>query len=266
MANEIYGYKENYEKVRVLPYEAFGVKQLLLNGDFQVWQRGESFNITGDEAFHYTADMWCVYASTGQTIKVDKTTDGLQFSGTSALMQRIAPLKTGKKYIFLAKVDGDVKTLQITGGTYTENSFLKYNKSGQHEQVQIKSNGITKVGNARLWEGTTIYPIVEEDNAIALMRTNYYIKNIITTVNTIYDYGNNEYGFYISWEEMYGKPIINIVNVSSYGSDGQWRNASTINVQTVNDRTAFVRCKFAQSLKNVSNQLVVNFIASCEPL
>lgn len=145
-------------------------KQHFVNPDFQVWQRGESFNITGDEAFHYTADMWCVYASTGQTITVKKTTDGLQFSGTSAIMQRMSPLKVGQKYVFLCKVDGDVKTLSITGGTYTENSFLKYNKSGSYEQFQIKSNGITNIANARLWKGDTIYPIIEEDYSTVLMR------------------------------------------------------------------------------------------------
>lgn len=143
---------------------------LLVNGDFQIWQRGESFTITGDEAFHYTADCWCVYASTGQTVTVKKTSDGLTFSGTSAIMQRMLPLKVGQKYIFLAKVDNDVKTLQITGGTYTENSFLKYNKTGSYEQLQIKSNGNTKVGNARLWKGTTVYSIIEEDYTTALMR------------------------------------------------------------------------------------------------
>lgn len=142
----------------------------LVDGDFQIWQRGKSFTITGDEAFHYTADMWCVYASTGQTVKVNKTNDGLIFSGTSAIMQRMLPLKVGQKYIFLAKVDDDVKTLQITGGTYTENSFLKYNKTGSYEQLQIKSNGNTKVGCARLWKGTTVYPIIKEDYATALMR------------------------------------------------------------------------------------------------
>lgn len=143
---------------------------LLINGDFQFWQRGENFTIEGDEAFHYTADMWCVYASTGQTITVNRTTDGLQFSGASAIMQRMNPLEVGKNYIFLCEVDGDVKTLPIVGGTYIENDFLRYNKSGSYEQFQIKSNGITNIANARLWEGDTVYKIVEEDDAIALLR------------------------------------------------------------------------------------------------
>lgn len=148
---------------------------LLINGDFKIWQRGETFTIKGDEAYHYTADMWCVYASTDQTIIVEKTTDGLQFRGTSVIMQRMSPLKVGQKYVFLCKVDGDFKTLSITGGTYTENSFLKYNKAGSYEQLAIKSNGITNVANARLWEGDTVYKIVEEDDGIALMRCQNWV-------------------------------------------------------------------------------------------
>lgn len=162
-------------KLKLPNFGSLCKENILVNGDFNCWQRGETFTIKGDEAFHYTADMWCVYAGTGQTITVKKTTDGLQFSGTSAIMQRMSPLKVGQKYVFLCKVDGDVKTLSITGGTYTENSFLKYNKSGSYEQFQIKSNGTTNIANARLWEGDTVYKLVKEDKSIALMRCQQYL-------------------------------------------------------------------------------------------
>lgn len=182
-------------------------QSLLINGDFNCWQRGESFNITGDEAFHYTADMWCVYAGTGQTVTVKKTTDGLQFSGTSVIMQRMSPLKVGQKYVFLCKVDGDVKTLSITGGTYTENNFLKYNKSGSYEQFQIKSNGTTNIANARLWEGDTIYPIIEEDKDISLMKCQRKIKKIFIT-SIARANSNNSFELSIRVGEMDSTPSI----------------------------------------------------------
>lgn len=181
-------------KLKLQTVENSYVQNLLDNGDFQCWQRGESFTIVGDEAFHYTADCWCVYASTGQTIAVKKTTDGLQFSGTGAIMQRIPPLKVGAKYTFLCRVDNDVKTLQITGGSYTENSFLKYNKSGAYEQLQIKSNGNTKVGNARLWKGTTVYAIIEEDKSISLLRCRK--KLYAREIQLAYYYTTSGYDYY----------------------------------------------------------------------
>lgn len=205
---------------------------LLVNGDFQIWQRGESFTITGDEAFHYTADCWCVYASTGQTVTVKKTSDGLIFSGTSAITQRMLPLKVGQKYIFLAKVDNDVKTLQITGGTYTENSFLKYNKTGSYEQLQIKSNGNTKVGNARLWKGTTVYPIIEEDEATALLRSQQYlyvVNNVRLNIQILI--GNTSAFISIPIPtQLANKPTISIIdNELEYYLD----NSSGVTTKTV---------------------------------
>lgn len=212
---------------------------LLINGDFQIWQRGESFTIEGDEAFHYTADMWCVYASTGQTIIVEKTTDGLQFRGTDVIMQRMSPLKVGQKYVFLCKVDGDFKTLSITGGTYTENSFLKYNKAGSYEQLGIKSNGITNVANARLWEGDTVYKIVEEDDAIALLRCSQYVHVIEARSPVGTGMLKDEKNFYVELktnlknlptitfkggtimlQEGYQTSINNLSILSSYSSNG----------------------------------------------
>lgn len=198
-------------------------QNLLINGDFKIWQRGETFTIKGDEAFHYTADMWCVYASTGQTIKVDKTTDGLQFSGATVIMQRMNPLEVGKNYIFLCKIDGDVKTLPIVGGTYIENSFLRYNKSGSYEQFQIKSNGITNIANARLWEGNTIYKLIKEDKIIALMRCKYEVLNLNNGDSyTVCQYANGTDAKFVVWNTFRETPSIVDYGMQYFNSNLQW--------------------------------------------
>lgn len=236
-------------------------RNLVVNGDFLIWPRGESFTVVGDDAFHYNAAMWCVYASSGQTVKIDKTSDGLTFSGTSAIMQRIKPLKSGKKYIFLARVDGDVKTLQITGGTYIENSFLKYNKSGSYEQLQIKSNGNTKVGNVRLWEGTIINPIEEEDYATALIECLPYCEYGEFSVY----YGNDTYyipGFTYKSEKL-DIPRISIVSVvDDSGNVNGTFEAVAQNKYSV----PFIRlnCKTAVGLG--AKVLNVRALITCEPL
>ena len=232
-------------------------QNLLINGDFQIWQRGESFTIEGDEAFHYMADMWCVYASTGQTIEVNRITDGLQFSGATVIMQRMNPLEVGKNYIFLCKIDGDVKTLPIVGGTYIENDFLRYNKSGSYEQFQIKNNGITNVANARLWEGDIVYKIVKEDDAIALMRCQKFVK-IITFQATGYCTTGGEVDFVAPFEiKMDSSPTISVM------SEGSKTNVYTIVEAAYENR--FVCRMFPTNVGTVS--LVDRKVClSCEPL
>ena len=62
---------------------------LLINGGFAVWQRGESFTIprTGYGAGQYTADRWRVWAnadSTGGNITVTKAADGMHVESDGA--------------------------------------------------------------------------------------------------------------------------------------------------------------------------------------
>lgn len=241
---------------------------LLINGDFQIWQRGESFTIEGDEAFHYTADMWCVYASTGQTITVNKTTDGLQFSGTSTIMQRMSPLKVGQKYVFLCKVDGDFKTLSITGGTYTENSFLKYNKAGSYEQLGIKSNGITNVANARLWEGDTVYKIVEEDDAIALLRCQDYEIFYETLLLTIsYDYNERKFQAVANFPKMKDIPTFTHGQVEMWANTGSMMVIGVESKETLIDRIRITTQTTPYAKKSGTCIIFLhNVNLTCEPL
>lgn len=62
---------------------------LLINGGFAVWQRGESFTIprTGYGAGQYTADRWRVWAnadSTGGNITVTRADDGMHIEADGA--------------------------------------------------------------------------------------------------------------------------------------------------------------------------------------
>lgn len=72
--------------------DALDGANLLINGGFAVWQRGESFTIprTGYGTGKYTADRWRVWAnpdSTGGNITVTKTADGMHVkSDGGALM------------------------------------------------------------------------------------------------------------------------------------------------------------------------------------
>ena len=67
----------------------FSNPNLLINGGFAVWQRGESFTIprTGYGTGKYTADRWRVWAnadSTGGNITVTKAADGMHVESDGA--------------------------------------------------------------------------------------------------------------------------------------------------------------------------------------
>ena len=58
---------------------------LLLNGDFSVWQRGTSFNISNNGSYKYTADRWVV-----QTDSTSITANSLPNNGMRVDMRRFA--------------------------------------------------------------------------------------------------------------------------------------------------------------------------------
>ena len=94
---------------------------LLINGGFTVWQRGESFTIprTGYGTGKYTADRWRVWAnpdSTGGNITVTRADDGLhvEASGAGIATYRFeeAEVKklSGKTVMLSQSVDGVVSS------------------------------------------------------------------------------------------------------------------------------------------------------------
>ena len=94
---------------------------LLINGGFAVWQRGESFTIprTGYGAGKYTADRWRVWAnadSTGGNITVTKADDGMHIeadgAGFATYRFEEAEVKklSGKTVMLSQSVDGVVSS------------------------------------------------------------------------------------------------------------------------------------------------------------
>lgn len=94
---------------------------LLINGGFAVWQRGESFTVprTGTGAGQYTADRWRVWANTdsaGGNIVVTKVDGGLhvEASGAGIATYRFeeadAKKLTGKTVTLSRSVDGVVSS------------------------------------------------------------------------------------------------------------------------------------------------------------
>jgi hypothetical protein len=111
---------------------------LLINGDFQVWQRGESFS---DFANKYTADRWLCMQKTVKTTFVEKSTDvppntpfvnSVKITDTVKDNSRFRQLfeknlKAGRTYTlsFYAKSDTDFTTKTLVIGEVQDAKEMK---------------------------------------------------------------------------------------------------------------------------------------------
>lgn len=97
-------------------HENFSNPNLLINGDFQVWQRGDSFNHkTGNFS---CADKWVIQNSTSNNLYVYKASNGLGISSVEGDVFVSQPLEdsffkayAGKKYVLTKCIDG-VETIE----------------------------------------------------------------------------------------------------------------------------------------------------------
>lgn len=134
---------------------------LLINSDFQIWQRGTNFTSSNAEKYVYTADRWCIFSATGRTLNCSKVSNGLQFSVTddgNVLSQILEQkLKVGENYVLSAMIDGVVYEMDIVGGTYenSDNGRLGYHAYGSdYERINIIPQGTTTVSWVKLEQGT----------------------------------------------------------------------------------------------------------------
>jgi len=107
---------------------------LLINGDFKIWQRGESF--TGTNTQQYTADRWWMWTNA----TVTKSSNGLLFGGgvTAKICQSLEDnLKVGETYTLSAKINGTISNMVFTAGTAKESGKLGYDVYYDYDRVYL---------------------------------------------------------------------------------------------------------------------------------
>ena len=155
---------------------------LLINGDFQVWQRGEQFHYASKGLLKYNADMWSIYSANNTEHKCDRVENGLKFwvtNNQNALTQILEQkLGLGEDYVLSAMIDGVVHTMPIIGGEYcnSEDGRLGYLDYGsKNERVTINPIGETVVSWVKLEKGKIATPFVPRTYAEELfLCQNYY--------------------------------------------------------------------------------------------
>lgn len=163
---------------------------LIINGDFQINQRGQSeYNTTS-----YSLDMWYLnlWNTTG---KVTKTNNGIRITNTSSFdglgfyQYTNENNSIAKEMTLSLKVDGIVHTISGiptnsgTTPTITSEKFdanIRYYEDNNRYRVyvSVKANSYVDIEYIDLFEGNIAYPHVKEDYAIALLRCQQYLKKM----------------------------------------------------------------------------------------
>jgi hypothetical protein len=137
-----------------------GFRNVLINGDFRVWQRGTSFTVTSGSP--YTADRWCVTLGGAANFSVSRQTaslDGFQYclrlqrtaanTNTSALylsqpVETVNSIPLANKQItfsFYARAGANFSAassalnVRIVTGTGTDGNYLVATLTGQAFQL-----------------------------------------------------------------------------------------------------------------------------------
>lgn len=160
---------------------------LLVNGDFKIWQRGDAFTIQGNGGKSYTADMWEIRnqrTSSAQVLhkKIDDGKGiGFGFPGLGSMrIYQWLPIEKMRQY------DGQYMTRVWSVNKQVHSETFLLNLSASDGTIEgdkwrafyLLSNSDDVLNYAALYPGKIAYPHVEEDYATALMRCLPYYRRV----------------------------------------------------------------------------------------
>lgn len=202
---------------------------LLINGDFQVWQRGTNFDNV--DVFTYTADRWANCPANEQNLSVSKDNNGIKLTTTDervCIFQPIDKKLEGKEYTFSISVDGviyDSVTFNVSGtdwhpfdlyhnGVKMGAFSIQHKSNFDHTYLEIYIERQSAVINwVKIEQGSKATPFVPKSYTEELMICKRYYTNHDTVASIYYDYTDNSYAALIAFEWMRTLPTV----VSAYG-------------------------------------------------
>ena len=142
-------------KNQILNELAVSNNNLLINGDFQVNQRGqETYTKPSTSGLFYTFDRWCVYSQTAYNSSITKIENGIRISNEVSgmnffqIVEMDWNLLLNKSVTLSAKINGEVSsiTAQLPSIIPTEQNtnFKTLQKNGYAIRIEIRrSNNIS---------------------------------------------------------------------------------------------------------------------------
>lgn len=155
---------------------------LLINGDFKINQRGQTIYTSIATAASLTVDCWRIGGQATLTVNDDNIILSATGSGEAYLAQHIDKDLTGEKLSVAVKVKydkvytgtitvTDVETVFISDGQWmTVSAKYDSNRKGTQIYINVKGGHSYSFKYADAFEGSIVYPHIEEDDATALMR------------------------------------------------------------------------------------------------
>lgn len=252
-------------------------QNLLINGDFQINQRGKSEYIETRYINIYTLDCWIMASTegTGQC-KIEKLEEGIKvtYSKIMGLMQYVKiSCNEGDKFTCALKIDGNIiaKTYSIKNDVM-QTQEIGFNKStmnviydSENKKIQfsiyLKDNSTHVIEYVDMFSGSIAYLHQKEDKTLSLTRCLPFCERAKFTVTATGSYFMNGFSYKMSKEN---NPIINILSVAN--SDGAV-NKEDFSFSVIDKYFAnFIRYKngSCESLKN--NVYTFDVLVTCEPL
>lgn len=166
--------------------EALYHPNLLINGDFQCNQRGQS-EYTAFSTGAYNLDMWRNYFGNSISKSVKQVENGVEIFGNVVIdIEQYVDYKNavGKPFAIGCSVDNIrhefTFTMQATTTSLEvkENITVSIRATNERVTLELWNNTRTKilVNYIDLFEGDIVYPHVKEDYGIALMRCMEYLQ------------------------------------------------------------------------------------------
>ena len=259
-----------YEEVTYNP------RQLLVNPDFQINQRGQSeYNFSKNG--NYGLDMWqhrqgnytgalvvTPIKGGGVHIKLDTNVGG----GLRQVF-KTDELKAGQQYTTVISIDNVeyTGTIELSNSSkIIDNDLFQLEFAIADDIVNyslwIKQNGFEgDINYCNLWEGDIAYPHVKEDEAIALMRCMEYVERLKFAVTCTGSYFISGSTYMFPKKEL---PTIRFLSVKNQDGDLTTSDFSTTNYDKY--FLNFIRYKNGSAATLSAQTLSFEVLISCEPL
>lgn len=202
---------------------------LLVNGDFQINQRGQTSYTSTDVQSSLTVDCWRIGGQATLTVNDDNVILSATGDGESHLAQHIDKDLTGEKLSVAVKVTNDkVYTGTITV-TDVEKEFIsdgqwmtvsaKYDSNRKGTQIYIKVRGghSYSLEYVDAFKGSIVYPHIPEDYATSLLRCQEWVYGLITG-----DYARLPLGHLSSDMIQIPLPFVNLKSYTSVIMNGDF--------------------------------------------
>lgn len=152
--------------------EAIYRPNILINGDFQVWQRGDSTILSNvsETGYKYFADRWCRYFSSTSSASetYEKVSNGMKYTSTTQPNATITQLletglKSGNKYTLSASVNDIIHVMTFDGQVDKSEGILSYIKGVStipYDRIMLSISNNDILNWVKLEAGSIATPLI----------------------------------------------------------------------------------------------------------